>query len=46
MFSILIHRKGLKEIGGLPAEDKQRILTAIREMATDPLGGDVKPIKG
>jgi len=46
MFSILIHRKALKEIGGLPAEDKQRILTAIREMATDPLGGDVKPIKG
>jgi hypothetical protein len=45
MFSILIHRKALKEIDGFPAEDKQRILTAIREMATDPLGGDVKPIK-
>lgn len=46
MFSILIHRKALKEIGRLPVEDKQRVFTAIREMATYPLGGDVKPIKG
>jgi mRNA-degrading endonuclease RelE of RelBE toxin-antitoxin system len=46
MFSILIHKKALKEIDGFPAEDKQHILSAIREMATDPFSGDVKPIKG
>ena len=46
MFSILIHKKALKEIDGLPAEDKQRILSAIREMAMDPFSGDVKPIRG
>jgi len=45
MFSMLIHRKVLKEISGLPAEDRQRILTAIREMSTDPFSGDVKPIR-
>jgi len=46
MFRILIHKKALKEIERLPSEDKQRILTAIREMATEPFSGDVKPIKG
>jgi len=46
MFRILIHKKALKEIERLPAEDRQRILTAIREMATEPFSGDVKPIKG
>jgi len=40
MFDILIHRKALKEIDGLPAEDMQRILGAIREMATDPFVRD------
>lgn len=45
MFNILIHRKALKEIDELPAEDKLRILSAIREMAIDPFGRDVKPIK-
>lgn len=45
MFRVLIHRRVLKEIDGLPAEDKQRILNAIGEMASDPFGGDVKPIK-
>ena len=45
MFSVLIHRRALKEIDGLPTEDKQRILSAIREIASDPFGGDVKPIK-
>jgi mRNA interferase RelE/StbE len=46
MFSILIHRKALKEINGFPTEDKRRILSAIRQIATDPFSGDVKPIKG
>jgi mRNA interferase RelE/StbE len=46
MFSILIHRKALKEIDGFPTEDKQRILNAIRQIATEPFSGDVKPIKG
>jgi len=45
MFNVLIHRKALKEIDGLPAEDKQRILSAIGEMAIDPFVGDVKPIR-
>lgn len=45
VFSVLIHRRALKEIDGLPTEDKQRILNAIREIASDPFGGDVKPIK-
>ena len=45
MFNVLIHRKALKEIDGLSAEDKQRILSAIREMAIDSFVGDVKPIK-
>jgi mRNA-degrading endonuclease RelE of RelBE toxin-antitoxin system len=46
MFSILIHRKALKEIDGFSAEDKERILSAIRQMATEPFSGDIKPIKG
>jgi mRNA interferase RelE/StbE len=45
-FSVLIHRKALKEIDRLPADDKDRILNAIREMTEDPFKGDVKPIKG
>lgn len=46
MFSILIHRKALKEIDRFPAEDKRRILDAIRQIAAEPFSGDVKPIKG
>lgn len=46
MFSIIIHKKALKEINGFPAEDRERIFTAIRDMATEPFAGDVKPIKG
>ena len=46
MFSILIHRKALKEIDRFPTEDKQRILNAIRQIATEPFSGDVKPIRG
>ena len=46
MFSILIHRKALKEIDRFPTEDKRRILNAIRKIATEPFSGDVKPIKG
>jgi len=46
MFSILIHRKALKEIDRFPTEDKRRILNAIRQIATEPFSGDVKPIKG
>jgi len=45
-FHVLIHRRALKEIDGFPAYDKNRILNALREMATDPLSGDVKAIKG
>lgn len=45
MSSVLIHRRALKEIDGLPTEDKQRILSTIREIASDPFGGDVKSIK-
>ena len=40
MFNILIHRKALKEIDRLPAEDKQRILSAIRGMAIGPFVRD------
>ena len=46
MFSILVHRKALKEIDELPAEHRQRILSAIRLMAAEPFSGDVKPIRG
>jgi mRNA-degrading endonuclease RelE of RelBE toxin-antitoxin system len=45
-FSILLHKKALREIDGLPVVDKNRILESLREMATDPFSGDVKPIKG
>jgi mRNA-degrading endonuclease RelE of RelBE toxin-antitoxin system len=45
-FNVLIHKKALKEIDGLPIDDKNRILSSLREMATDPFSGDVKPIKG
>ncbi len=45
-FNVLIHRRALKEIDELPADDRQRILNALREMAINPFGGDVKPIKG
>jgi mRNA interferase RelE/StbE len=46
MFSVIIHKKALKEINGFPTEDRQRILTAIKNMATEPFAGDVKPIMG
>lgn len=45
-FQVLIHKKALKEIDGLPIDDKNRILNSLREMAIDPFIGDVKPIKG
>ena len=45
-FNVLIHKKALKEIDGLPIDDKNRILISLREMAKDPFSGDVKPIKG
>jgi mRNA-degrading endonuclease RelE of RelBE toxin-antitoxin system len=45
-FHVLIHRRALKEIDGFPPYDKNRILDALREMAADPLSGDVKAIKG
>jgi len=45
MFNILILRKAFKEIDRLPADDKQRILSAIREMAIDRFVRDLKPIK-
>ena len=35
MFSILVHRKALKEIDEFPTEDKQRILSAIRQQDSD-----------
>lgn len=44
-FNVLIHKKALKEIDGLPIDDKNRILSSLREMATDPFTGDIKPIK-
>jgi mRNA-degrading endonuclease RelE of RelBE toxin-antitoxin system len=43
---VLLHKKALKEIDALPIDDKNRILNSLREMATDPFSGDVKPIKG
>jgi len=46
MFSIVIYKNALNEIDELTAEHRQPFLTAIREMAADPLSGDVKPIKG
>lgn len=45
-FNVLIHKKALKEINELPISDKNRILDSLREMATDPFSGDVKPIRG
>jgi mRNA interferase RelE/StbE len=45
MFRILIHKKAFKEIESFPSEDRDRILSAIKEMANEPFGGDVKPIK-
>ena len=40
MFSMLVHRKALKEIDEFPTEDKQRILSAIRQIAAEPFSGD------
>lgn len=45
-FKVLMHRKAAKELDVLPADDRKRILNAIRDMASDPFSGDVKPIKG
>ncbi|MGA2627217.1 MAG: type II toxin-antitoxin system RelE/ParE family toxin [Candidatus Bathyarchaeia archaeon] len=45
-FNVLIHKKALKEIDGLPIDNKKRILSSLRDMAKDPFSGDVKPIKG
>jgi mRNA-degrading endonuclease RelE of RelBE toxin-antitoxin system len=46
MFSLLMHKKAVKEIESFPEEDKDRIRRTIKEMAIDPFSGDVKPIKG
>jgi len=45
-FTVLIHKKAMKEIDNLPIDDKNRILNSLTQMATDPFSGDVKPIKG
>lgn len=45
MFRILVHKKAFKEIESFPSKDRERILSAIKEMANEPFGGDVKPIK-
>jgi mRNA-degrading endonuclease RelE of RelBE toxin-antitoxin system len=46
MFNVLIHKKALKELNDFPEEDRTRIRSAIKDIATNPFGGDVKPIKG
>lgn len=46
MFNVLIHKKALKELNDFPEEDRTRIRSAIKDIATNPFGGDVIPIKG
>ena len=45
-FKLLIHKKALRELNELPAEDKRQILDAVSMLEVDPFKGDVKPIKG
>ncbi|KYH38862.1 MAG: hypothetical protein AYL30_002740 [Candidatus Hecatellales archaeon B24] len=45
-FRLLIHRKALKELNELSAEDREQILNAIFTLEADPFKGDIKPIKG
>ena len=45
-FKLLIHKKALRELNELPAEDKRQILDAVSMLEADPFRGDVKPVKG
>jgi len=45
-FKLLIHKKALRELNELPAEDKRQIFDAVSMLEVDPFKGDVKPIKG
>jgi mRNA-degrading endonuclease RelE of RelBE toxin-antitoxin system len=45
MFKVLVHRKARREIASLPEGDRIRLLTATKEMGSDPFVGDVKPLR-
>ncbi|MDG7040468.1 MAG: type II toxin-antitoxin system RelE/ParE family toxin [Nitrososphaerota archaeon] len=36
----------VREIDALPAAERERILSAFREMESDPFAGDIKTLKG
>ena len=45
-FKIIIHRKAAKELNGLTANMRNRIIEALREKEANPFAGDIKPVKG
>ncbi len=46
MFRVVLHKKALRELQKLSPSLRERIVSALRELARNPFTGDVKPIKG
>jgi mRNA-degrading endonuclease RelE of RelBE toxin-antitoxin system len=43
---INVHRDAAKQLEAIPPDRRTRILNFIRDLANDPSGGLVKPLKG
>ena len=45
-WTILVAKAAQKQLGRVPATDRDRIASAIRAMATDPFQGDIMKLEG
>lgn len=44
-WTLIVARSAQKELERLPGKERVRIITALREMLSDPLSGDVKRLR-
>ena len=45
MFKVILHKKAAKNLKELPSQGRDRIRACLKEMESDPLTGDIKPVK-
>ena len=45
-WNLIVAQPARKELNRLPPESRERILSALREMANDPHAGDIVRLKG
>ncbi len=45
-WEVRVRKRGLNELNRAPRPERERLADALEEMETDPLAGDVKPLKG